>query len=233
MTIYKLFWDEFSAWYLELVKPAYQQPIDALTYQKTLAYFEQLLLLLHPFMPFITEELWQHLVERRDGESIMLARQPETRIFDQTVIERFEVAKSIVSAVRNLRVEKGLSAKQPLRLEVLGAHDSGYDAVLRKLGNVSAIEPKTTKSSHSVPFMVGTTEYAIPLSTSTDYEEERLKMEKELTYLEGFLQSVEKKLANERFLSNARAEVIESERKKKSDTESKIKALKNRLSSLG
>jgi len=232
MTVYKLFWDEFSSWYLELVKPAYRQAIDAKTLAKTLEYFEKLLELLHPFMPFITEELWQNIAERKPGESIMIVQQPAVAPFNEVKTERFETTKAIISAVRSVRLEKNLPIREALVLQVLGQHDSINDAALMKLAHLSGIDFSVEKAAGAVSFMIGTTEYAIPVGTLINTEEEIAKMEAEITYLEGFLQSVMTKLNNERFIANAKINVIEAERKKKTDTETKICSLKDNIATL-
>ncbi|MCH5327648.1 MAG: valine--tRNA ligase [Coprobacter sp.] len=232
MTVYKLFWDEFSSWYLETIKPAYQQPIDRKTYEETLRFFDLLLKLLHPFMPFITEELWQHIAVRKDNESIMVEQLPEVIPFDETLISRFESVKEIVSGIRSVRLQKNIPAKEPLTLQVTGVHDPAYDAVIMKLANVSAIDAVSEKEATAASFLVGTTEYAVPLGNSIDVEAELKKQEAELAYLQGFLKSVKAKLSNERFVNNAPAQVVENERKKQSDAESKIKSLEESIAAL-
>jgi valyl-tRNA synthetase len=232
MAVYKLFWDEFSSWYLEMVKPAYQHPIDALTLQQTLGYFEQLLLLLHPFMPFITEELWQNIAERAEGESIMVAQQPSVVPVQEGVLERFETTKQIVAAVRTLRLEKNIPNKEQLVLQVLGQHDAQHDAVLMKMGGLSRLERATEKDPAALSFRVGTTEYAVPFGDLIDAEDEIRKMQSEIDYLQGFLVSVMKKLGNEKFVANAKPEVVEAERKKKADAELKIRSLEESVAAL-
>ena len=232
MTVYKLFWDEFSSWFLELIKPAYQHAIDAKTMEETLAYFEELLLLLHPFMPFITEELWQNISERKDGESIMILQQPKVSKFDKNVLNRFEASKTLISSVRTIRLEKNIAMKNVLEMQVLGKHDSVNDSVLLKLGNLASIEKTGQKAVGAASFMIDTTEYAIPLGNLINEEEEIAKMETEIKYLEGFLVSVMSKLNNERFVSNANPQVVDAERKKKADAESKISSLRESISAL-
>ena len=238
MAVYKLFWDEFSSWYLELVKPAYGEPIDRRTYEQTLAFFEELLTLLHPFMPFITEELWQHLAERKPGESIMTAqinRHEQTdRAEAQAIINGMEHMKEVVTNVRNVRAQKNISPKQQLGLLVMGEDNlvDHFMAALIKLGNLTGISVPNEKPDNAASFLVGTTEYFIPLLGMIDVEEELKKLEADLTYQEGFLQSVLKKLGNEKFVNNAPAKVIEMERKKQADAESKIAALKESIEKL-
>ncbi|MCF0190887.1 MAG: valine--tRNA ligase [Marinilabiliaceae bacterium] len=236
MAIYKLFWDEFSSWYLEMIKPAYGQPIDALTYNTTLSYFEELLKLLHPFMPFITEELWQNMGERNDGESIMFAAVgvAEPSADDKAIIEAVEAAKSVVSGVRMIRNQKNISPKEALDLNITG-HNTipEMDSILFKMANLKNIIVVATKSDNAQPFMVGSTEYSVPLEGFVDQAAEKQKLEAELKRLEGFLVGVEKKLSNEKFVSSAPAQVVEMERKKQADATSKIAAIREALAKLG
>ncbi|MEA4981045.1 MAG: valine--tRNA ligase [Petrimonas sp.] len=232
MTVYKLFWDEFSSWYLELIKPAYQQPIDPATYEATLSFFDSLLRLLHPFMPFITEELWQALGERKPGESIMIARQPKATTVDEELIADFEITKQIIAGIRTIRLQKNIPGKDELELQVIGNHDNRFDSAIAKMANLSSIENITEKSEGAVGFLVGTTEFAIPMGDKIDVEAELKKMKTELEYCEGFLQSVMKKLSNERFVQNAKPEIVENERKKQADTKSKIALLKESIKAL-
>ena len=233
MVVYKLFWDEFSSWYLEMVKPAYGQPIDKVTYEKTLAFFDTLLKLLHPFMPFITEELWQHIYERKAGESIMVQTLTTPDAFDEAVIAQFEAAKEVISGIRTIRLQKNIAQKEALALEVVGTNPlAAFDPVVAKLCNLSAISTVETKADGAASFMVGTTEYAVPLGNLINVEEELKKLEADLKYQEGFLQSVLKKLGNEKFVSKAPANVIEMERKKQADAETKIAALKESIAAL-
>ena len=233
MAIYKLFWDEFSSWYLEMVKPAYGQPIDKVTYEKTLAFFETLLKLLHPFMPFITEELWQHIYDRQLGESIMTQTLVKDMPYNETLIAQFEAVKEVISGIRTIRLQKNIAQKEALALEVTGENPvAGFDSVIAKLCNLSEIKQVETKSEGAAAFMVGTTEYAVPLGNLINVEEELKKLEADLKYQEGFLQSVMKKLSNEKFVSKAPANVIEMERKKQADAETKIAALKESIAAL-
>ena len=233
MAIYKLFWDEFSSWYLEMVKPAYGQPIDKVTYEKTLAFFETLLKLLHPFMPFITEELWQHIYDRQLGESIMTQTLVKDMPYNETLIAQFEAVKEVISGIRTIRLQKNIAQKEALALEVTGENPvAGFGSVIAKLCNLSEIKQVETKSEGAAAFMVGTTEYAVPLGNLINVEEELKKLEADLKYQEGFLQSVMKKLSNEKFVSKAPANVIEMERKKQADAETKIAALKESIAAL-
>ena len=235
MEVYRLFWDEFSSWYLEMVKPAYGSPIDGKTYQQTLSFFDDLLHLLHPFMPFITEELWQHLVERKEGESIMVSPQsisaPEKG--DSKLLSDFEIVKAIIAGIRSIRSSKNISPKNELVLEAVGSLEvKDFTGIIGKLANLSDIKELAEKSQGALSFMVGTAEFAVPLGDLIDTEAERAKAEAELQHLEGFLKGVEKKLSNERFVNNAPEAVVALEKKKKADAESKIKTLKEMLKSL-
>ena len=232
MAAYKLFWDEFSSWYLEMVKPAYQQPIDNTTYTATLGFFDSLLKALHPFMPFITEELWQALAERKDGESIMMQMIPSTTICDEKLITDFEKTKEIIAGIRTIRLQKNIPNKETLKLHINGEHNADFDAVIAKLGNLENIEKTSEKAPGSVSFLVGTTEYTVPMGGLINSDEEIQKMEAEITYLEGFLNSVMKKLGNEKFVANAKPEVVEAERKKQADAASKIASLKESIAAL-
>lgn len=233
MTVYKLFWDEFSSWYLEMAKPAYQQPIDRATYQATISFFDVLLRLLHPFMPFITEELWQALSSRSEKESIMFASLPAVSNYDKKIISDFEITKQIVAGIRTIRLEKNIPNREELTLQIIGIHDKVNDSVIAKMANLTSIEDVTEKTSGAAAFMVGSTEFTVPLSEENiDVEAEIEKMEAEIKYLEGFLQSVMKKLSNERFVQNAKPEIVENERKKQADAESKIATLKESINGL-
>ena len=232
MAIYKLFWDEFSSWYLEMVKPAYQQPIDRKTYDATLRYFDALLRMLHPFMPFITEELWQHLYDRKEGENIMTARMPEPQPVDMEIINRFETTKLVVAGIRTIRLQKGIANKEQLTLQIIGAHDHSNDCILTKMTNLATIETIEEKDPAAASFRVHATEYAIPLSNAIDVEAELKKLEAELKYAQGFLKTVMGKLGNERFVQNAPEAVVAMERKKKADAEEKIKSLEESIAAL-
>ena len=232
MTAYKLFRDEFSAWYLEAVKPAYGQPIDAKTYRSTISLFEKLMLTLHPFMPFITEEVWQALADRQPGESIMVTQQPHPEQTNDLLTADFEVVKSIVAGVRSIRLERNIPNKESLTLQVVtGDHNEAYNPVIMKMCNVDTIV-RALKDATAASFMVGTTEYAVPLGNTIDVAEEIQKMEAEIDYLEGFLRSVMKKLGNEKFVANAKPEVVAVERKKRADAESKLELLRENVAKL-
>lgn len=235
MTAFKLFTDEFSGWYLEMVKPAYQQPIDRDTYDATLRFFDKLMKIIHPFMPFITEELWQHIYDRKDGESIMVSVL-DAGVSDaegKTVVAEFETVKKIVAGVRAVRNQKNIAPKEPLELIAIGKNNwEAYNLVLLKMSNLSGIRESDDSSGDAVKFMVGTDEYAVPVGNLIDLEAEIKKQEAELKHLEGFLIGIQKKLGNERFVNNAPVQVVELERKKLADTESKISAIKETLASL-
>jgi valyl-tRNA synthetase len=236
MSVYKLFWDEFSAWYLEMVKPEYQKPIDQKTYDSTISFFERLMKLIHPFMPFITEEIWQRLGEREDGESIMIERLPEAKKYNKELIAAFESIKETVGGIRNVRKERNIPNKEQLSLNILSgtaADGKEFYPVIIRLCNLSEILTVEEKPEGAASFMTGTTEYYIPLGSKLDIEAEIKKIRDELEYNQGFLASVLKKLGNERFVQNAPANVIELERKKKNDAETKIRALEERLKELG
>jgi valyl-tRNA synthetase len=232
MTVYKLFWDEFSSWYLELIKPGFEQPVDKHTYQATLGFFDSLLRLLHPFMPFITEELWQALEPREKGESIMVSPTPQPQKADAGYLNAFEIAKEIIGGIRTVRLQKNIPNKEPVALQVLGEHDNSFNPVISKMCNLTSISMVEEKAAGAVLFLVRTTEYAIPAGDMINVEEELAKLEEELTYLKGFLQSVMTKLTNESFVSKAPAKVIGRERKKQADTESKIKRIEEAILSL-
>ena len=239
MAVYKLFWDEFSSWYLEMVKPAYingeAQPIDRETYDKTLQFFEILLKMLHPFMPFITEELWQHLYDRKSGESIMRdsLHLPAPSEADEKLAAQIECVKQIVSGVRMVRSSKNIAPKEQLELQVVGQNAyEAFTAVIMKMANLSAISVVADKDATAASFMVGTDEFAVPLGNMIDVEAEIAKMEAQLQHLEGFLAGIQKKLSNERFVQNAPEAVVALERKKQSDSEEKIAALKESIAAL-
>ena len=235
MAVYKLFWDEFSSWYLEMIKPAYGQPIDQATYDQTLRFFDTLLKLLHPFMPFITEELWQHIYDRLPGESIMISPLHVAVPTDEerTLIAQIEAVKGIVAGVRTVRNQKNIAPKEVLSLEAVNENPyEAFDAVICKMANTDKVSVVAHNSDNAASFLIGTTEYAVPLGNLIDVDAEIAKQEAELKHLEGFLAGVKKKLSNERFVANAPAAVVELERKKQADAESKIAALKESLSKL-
>lgn len=235
MAIYKLFWDEFSSWYLEMVKPAYGAPLDKATYDATLGFFDALLRLTHPFMPFITEELWQNLAERREGESIMYAALPAGDTAETAILSEMETAKEIITAVRAARAKKNIPAKEVLELNVVEAAVpvAELSGLIAKMANLSAINANASKNVAAASFMVGTQEYNVPLGDAIDVEAEIARINKEIIYYEGFLSSVMKKLSNERFVSKAPAAVIEGERRKQADAESKLETLRATLAALG
>ena len=237
MAVYKLFWDEFSSWYLEMVKPAYidgkAQPMDKKTYEKTLSFFDSLLKLLHPFKPFITEELWQHIYDRKEGESLMVQTMDINKVCNEEIVKNFEAVKEVIGGIRTIRLQKNIAQKEALSLQVVGESPvAAFHSVIAKLCNLTAIDSVEAKAEGSASFMVGTTEYAVPLGNLINVEEELKKLEADLKYNEGFLQSVLKKLSNEKFVSKAPANVIEMERKKQADAESKIASLKESIAAL-
>ena len=232
MAVYKLFWDEFSSWFLEMIKPAYQHPIDQATYNATLGFFDSLLKMLHPFMPFITEELWQALETRQTGESIMVQLMPKANAVNEKLMADFEKTKEIIAGIRTIRLQKNIPNKESLQLQIIGGHNADFDAVISKLCNLESLGKVTEKSPNAVSFLSGTTEYAVPMGSLINAEEEIRKMEDEIVYLEGFIQSVMKKLSNERFVQNAKPEIVEIERKKLSDAESKIASLRESIAGM-
>ncbi len=235
MAVYRLFWDEFSSWYLEMIKPAYGQPIDSATLAATLKFFETLLKMLHPFMPFITEELWQHIYERKDGESIMrdkLEVSPMTDA-DAKLLADIESVKLIVSGIRTVRNQKNIPTKDELNLQAVGSNKyAAYNCIIAKMANVGAIDVVNEKDATAATFIVGTDEFAVPLGNMIDVEAEIAKQEAQLKHLEGFLAGIKKKLSNEKFVANAPEAVVAMERKKQKDSEEKIAALKDSLAAL-
>jgi len=232
MATYKLIWDEYSSWLLELVKPAYQQPIDQLTYNAIVEILEDNLKLLHPFMPFLTEEVWQHIKERSSEEALIVSSWPKLGDFDQELIDSFENATAIISGIRTIRKEKNIPNKEALELYVLdtdAGYDSRWDAVLLKMGHLSLLEKTSEPLEASLSFRVNSTEFFIPMGAAIDIEAELDKIKKELEYTQGFLNSVRKKLSNERFVQNAPSQVIDIERKKEADALAKIETLQQSL----
>ena len=235
MTVYKLFWDEFSSWYLEMVKPAYGQPIDQKSYDATLRFFDALLKMLHPFMPFITEELWQHIYDRKEGESIMREKLeiPAPTAEEQKLAADIEAVKQIIAGVRTVRNQKNIAQKEQLSLQAVGKNDfEAYNDVTLKMANLDKIEVITEKSADASSFMVGTDEFAVPLGDLIDVAAEIEKAEAQLKHLEGFLMGVRKKLSNENFVAHAPEKVVALERKKESDSVEKIAALKATIEEL-
>lgn len=233
MAAYRLFWDEFSSWYLEIIKPVYGQGINPSVHSATVCFLENLLRLLHPFMPFITEEIWQEMYERENGESIMLCPLSTEHYVNQDLVQQFEVAKEVISNVRSIRLQKNIAQKEPLELQVVGANPvAEFTSIITKMCNLSGISVVEAKTDDAAPFMVGTAEYAVPLGNMVDVDAEIARMEAELKHKEGFLQGVLKKLSNEKFVNNAPATVLELERKKQADAESIINSLKESIAAL-
>ena len=233
--LYRLFWDDFSGWYLEIVKPAYQAPIDSKTLARTKHYFDQLLRLMHPFMPFVTEEIWQDLRSEEDVCSIVIARQPEAeRKANEAVLARFALAEEVITAIRNIRKQKNIAQKEALALNYIADENfpQEYASVIAKMGNLTAINAVEEKDATAAAFIVKTTQYFVPMEGNIDKEEELKKLGEELEYLEGFLASVMKKLSNERFVSSAPEKVVANERAKQSDAEAKIAAIKEQIAAL-
>lgn len=229
--IYKLIWDDFCAWYLEAIKPNYGEAISTEVYQKTIAFFEELMKLLHPFMPFLTEELWQNIAERSKEEALVIAQQKKADDFNEETIKNFDFAKELISGVRNYRQSKGISPRESVEL-FTNAITFINEAVVRKLANVSEVHFAEKTDKPSFTFLVGATEISIPLSENLDLAEEKKKTEEEIKYLKGFLVSVEKKLSNEKFVANAKPEIVENERKKQKDAQEKIAILEEKLKNL-
>ncbi|MEW7280086.1 valine--tRNA ligase [Aquimarina sp. 2201CG1-2-11] len=234
MTTYKLVWDDFCSWLLEMIKPAYGSPIDAKTYEQVIAILENNLKVLHPFVPFISEEIWQQITERSTEEALIVASWPEAQNVNNEVIEGFEIAAEVVSGIRTVRKEKNISFKETIELSVLSKEEDNtfFDAVISKLGNVSSLNYVAAKIDGALSFRVKSTEYFIPISGNINVEEEIKKLTEELSYTEGFLKSVQKKLQNERFVSNAPEQVIANEKKKQADAEAKIATLRLSLENL-
>ncbi len=232
MAVYKLFRDDYSSWYLEMVKPAYGQPVDRKSYEQACGFLDKLLRLLHPFMPFITEELWQHLAERADGESIMYAALPAGGVVDSALIAKVDEAKEIINGIRGIRARKNISPREALKLNVIGSVDDAIVPMLVKLGGLEEVNNGSEKDASASSFMVGTVEFNIPQSTDIDVEAELARIEKEIAYLTGFKASVEKKLSNDRFVANAPEAVVAAERKKLSDADAKLAALHASIAAL-
>ncbi len=235
MTVYTLVRDDFSGWYLEAVKPAYQQPVDKATYAATVDFLEKVLKALHPFMPFISEEIYQYIAEREARDSIMVSEMPKPGSVDMTLLDHFEEMKELIGAVRNLRQEKNLSPREPLHLKITAngtAYDTNLLPVVSKLANLASVDFVDKHGDGAITFLVRTTEYSVPMADLIDMDVEKARLEEELKYNQGFLQSVMKKLDNERFVNSAPAQVVEMEKKKQADAEEKIRALEARLSKL-
>ena len=234
MTVYTTFRDEFSSWLLEMIKPTYGQPIDRKTYEQTVRLFEQLLQQLHPFMPFITEEIWQTLRERREGESIMVSLLPQAAPYDEALLTRFEAVKEVIVGIRNVRKQDNVPFKEPLELKVKASerYPAAFASVIVKMGNLSGIETVTEAVTGARSFIVDTAEYFIPASGQVDTAELKAKLEEDLKYTQGFLETVLKKLGNEKFVNGAPAQVVANERKKQADAEAKIAAIEAQLAGL-
>jgi valyl-tRNA synthetase len=236
MIVYKLFWDEFSSWYLEAIKPAYQAPIDEKTYKRTIGFIDQLLHMLHPFMPFITEEIWQLISERETGESLMVSPMPAPQHYDNKLLGQFEDLKEVVTQVRSIRKDKNISPRELLELLVRTSENGNYEeslqSVIKKLANLSKVIQVTEDPGDTISFIVKNVEYFVPVGNMVDAVEEIAKLQSELEYTEGFMQSVKKKLSNERFVQNAPAQVVAKERQKLDDAEVKAGVLKAQIEKL-
>lgn len=234
MVTYKLIWDDFCSWYLEIAKPAYQQPIDKVTYEKTVSFFEELMKIVHPFTPFITEEIWHLLRERKEGDDIIIASMPESNSFDKDILSSFERAEQVILGVRNIRLEKSIPNKESIDLIVKkGDHpECIFYPVISKLGNIKSIEEVDKKPDNVMSFIVGSQEFYIPFTADIDVDAEIAKLQEELNYTEGFLNSVKKKLSNERFVNGAPEAVVAKEKQKLSDAENRIKVIKEQLAGL-
>jgi len=234
MVTYKLIWDDFCSWYLEIAKPAYQQPIDKITYETTVAFFEDLIKILHPFMPFITEEIWHLLKERNEGNDIIVAEMPVSNGYKKEIIKAFERAESVIIGIRNVRKEKNIPNKESIKLIVKkGDHpECIFYPVISKLGNISNIEEVEEKPDNALTFIVGSQEFYVPITSDIDVEAEIAKLQEELNYTEGFMKSVIKKLSNERFVNNAPEAVVAKEKQKQADAEARIKVIKEQLAGM-
>ena len=234
MSIYKLIWDDFCAWYLEMIKPGYQQPIDAKTLEATISYFEILLKLAHPFTPFITEELWHWLRDRKEGEDILISEWPKAGAINETILTQFDNATEVITNIRNIRKQNNIANKVDLEMyiKVNASDDHLFNEVIQKMGNLSKFDYCTEKIQNTFSFIVKNNEYFIPFGEEVDIEEERKKIEAELEYAQGSLNIVLKKLNNERFMAGAPEQVVASERKKEADALNKIKILTEKLAEL-
>ncbi len=234
MSIYKLIWDDFSSWFLEMVKPAYQQPIDAKTLKAVISFLEDNLKILHPFMPFLSEEIWQEITERTPEEALIIAEYPKILKVNENLINEFKIASEVISGIRNIRKEKNIAFKDQIDFAVLNNDkvNTDFDAVIEKLGNLSSINYVTEKVDGALSFRVKSNEYFIPMGDAIDIEAEKTKLEEELKYTEGFLKSVQKKLSNERFVTGAPEQVVASEKRKEADALAKIETLKASLISI-
>lgn len=233
MTTYKLVWNDFCSWYLEIIKPDYQKPIDKKTLDATVEILEKLLKILHPFTPFITEEIWDNMGERSAEDRMIVAPWPEASDVDSSILSGFESAEKVIMEVRRIRNEKQIAPKEKLSLLVKGTWTGEFNAVIRKLANLESVESASEAPSSAAGFVVKGTEFFVPLEGLVDEDEEKAKLEKELEYTKGFLNSVNKKLSNERFVSGAPENVVLAEQNKKADAEAKIKALEEQLAAIG
>ncbi|MGA8853086.1 MAG: class I tRNA ligase family protein, partial [Christiangramia sp.] len=234
MSTYKLIWDDYCSWFLEMVKPGYGEPMDSKTYRSIIAILEDNLKILHPFMPFVTEEIWQEITERAPEEALIIAKWPEEKDFDETIIKEFSHAAEVIAGVRKIRKDKNISFKNEIDLNVLNNENTSktFDSVISKMGNISNLEYVNGSVDGALSFRVRSNEYFIPIVGAIDVDAEKKKIEEELSYTEGFLKSVDKKLSNERFVNNAPEKVVAIEKAKKADAEAKIEALKASLKSL-
>ena len=234
MTTYKLIWDDFCSWLLEMIKPGYQQPIDKVTFDAVIKMFEDNLKVLHPFMPFLTEELWHQIADRNEDEALIVSQYPENKTVDTSILKDFEIAAEVISGIRTIRKNKNISFKDSVDFSILNNEEvsSRFDVVVKKLGNIGELNYVTEKVDGALSFRVKSNEFFIPVVGTIDVEAELKKITEELNYTEGFLKSVQKKLSNERFVNNAPEAIIASERKKESDALSKIETLKESLATL-
>ena len=236
MAVYKLIWDDFCSWYLEMIKPAFQKGIDAATFKSTIDFFERLMKVLHPFMPFISEEIWHHLAERKDEDCLMVASMPTSAKVDKKLLEEFDFVREVIMGVRKVRKEKNIPMREEISLLIKKNEGEEpktfFDPVVSKLCKLSTLAYTDTKEEGAVSFIIRSTEFYIPLEGSVDLEAEIQKLEEELKYAQGFLKSVDKKLSNERFVNNAPEQVVEKEKQKKADAESKIRVIEEQLASL-
>jgi valyl-tRNA synthetase len=234
MAIYKLIYDDFASWLLEIVKPAYKQPIDKKTYSAVMSAFEDILKILHPFMPFITEEVWQTIKERSPEEALIISKWPESKPINETLISEFDFASEVITGIRNIRKQKNIAFKDAIGFSVVNNENlaSTFDAVIAKLGNLDSFNYVNAPVEGALTYRVKSNEYFIPMEGSIDIEGEIKKLTEELSYAEGFLKSVQKKLANERFVNNAPEQVVASEKKKEADALAKIETIQSSLESL-
>ena len=234
MAIYKLVWDDFCSWFLEMIKPGHQQPIDSITYAKAIEMLEANLKLLHPFMPFLTEEIWHLIAERTKEEALIIAKWPNVKQADERLIAGFEVAAEVISGVRTIRKEKNIAFKDAIELKVINTEgiSDEYDSIIAKLGNISSLGYTTEKVNGALTFRVRSNEYFVPMAGNVNIEEEIAKLTEELKYNQGFLKSVQAKLANEKFVGSAPEKVVAMERQKEADALAKIATIEQSLSSL-